>query len=250
MPAQNIHVVQEVGTLAEAYEQLAKLQKTLRYLLNGQIDFENIRARSIKADNIEVGTLTAEEIAANTITADKMDVDELSAITANLGTILAGLIIGIQIYGSYIATAQETYPRSEMSSTGNLFGAYLTADNYIVIAPDGWNSVPALRLSNGNVLQDSGISNPNGLRLESLAGITLQAGTGALRLFSSSLSGVRVANWGSFFNDASGNDLQSELSSLSSAIAGKANAFSGHTGSVTIDGTTLNYSNGVLTSVT
>lgn len=97
MPIQPINIVNENLSPEDLINELAKLQKMLRYLLNGQIDFENIRARSIKADNIEVGTLTAEEIAANTITADKMNVTELSAITANLGSITAGIVTGILI---------------------------------------------------------------------------------------------------------------------------------------------------------
>src|SRR5690606_40329571 len=107
MPEINVHVVSEVGTIEEAFDTLAKLQKQLRYLLNGNLDFENLRARSIKAENIEVGTLTAEEIKANSISADRMDVDKLSAITADLGHITAGLIEAIDIFGSYIATSRS-----------------------------------------------------------------------------------------------------------------------------------------------
>lgn len=60
MPAPNIHVVTEVGTLEDAFEHLARLQKVLKYLLDGNLDFENIRVGGITVENIDVtGLLTA-----------------------------------------------------------------------------------------------------------------------------------------------------------------------------------------------
>lgn len=103
MPAQNIHVVQEPGSLEEAFEQLAKLQKTLRYLLNGNLDFENVRVKGLTAETI--------------------DVEVLSAITANLGHIIAGILEAVEIFGSYISTNRYGYPKAEMSNTQNLFKA-------------------------------------------------------------------------------------------------------------------------------
>lgn len=115
-----------VGQLANL---LAVLSKELDYLLNGSLDVNNIRAHSI--------------------TADTLNVDELSAITANLGTITAGIINGIEIYGSYIATANGTFPRVEMSTTQNLFRAYLTADTYLEIVPNFDGTSPVINLVSG-----------------------------------------------------------------------------------------------------
>lgn len=127
MPIQPINIVNENLSPEDLINELAKLQKMLRYLLNGQIDFENVRARSIKAENIEVGTLTAEEIAANTITADKMNVTELSAITANMGEVIAGIITGLLIR----TAAAGIFPRIELSSTDELLEASADASNKI-----------------------------------------------------------------------------------------------------------------------
>lgn len=219
MPTQNIHVVTEPGTLEEAFEQLAKLQKTLRYLLNGNLDFENLRARSIKAENIEVGTLTAQEIAANTITADKMNVNELSAITANLGHILAGLIESVEIYGSLISTNQFGYPRAVMSNTENLFGAYLSLGNGAEIRPAGWSGVPALALSRTGALYDALISFPINLTFTSPTGVTVNADTGSINLRTPGASGfVNVDNWSSFRNDSTGETLQQALNSIQSSV--------------------------------
>lgn len=149
MPTQPINVIQEPLTPEQLSEELAKLQKLLRYLLNGQLDFENVRARSIKAENIEVGTLTAEEIAANTITAEKMNVTELSAISANLGHITAGLIEAINIIGSIITgsliqtRAEGQYPRSFIASNGDFFGIQGSPTDRMTVIP-GFGNRPTL----------------------------------------------------------------------------------------------------------
>lgn len=68
MPTQQIHTVEMLHgkSLQEQVEYLtnevAKLQKILRYLLNGQLDFENIRAAGIKTENLEAGSVTADKM--------------------------------------------------------------------------------------------------------------------------------------------------------------------------------------------
>lgn len=143
MPTQPINIITEDATLEQLINELAKLQKMLRYLLNGQIDFENIRARSIKADNIEVGTLTAEEIMANTITADKMNVTELSAIVANLGTITAGVLNAVTIIGSVI--------------TGGTLRTAASGER-IELSSDSFKSYNASEQLNGLVLGQSAVN--------------------------------------------------------------------------------------------
>jgi hypothetical protein len=54
------------------------------------ITAENIAANTITANEIAANTITATEIAAGTITADLLSVTELSAITADMGSLTAG----------------------------------------------------------------------------------------------------------------------------------------------------------------
>jgi hypothetical protein len=119
------------ATLKEVIDEVANDKDLLNFLLGGNIDFKNVRANSITADRIKANTITALQIMAGTITADKMDVAELSAISANLGTIIAGII-----YGAYIATANGTFPRIELSSVGNLLTAYYDATHSLSIKPN------------------------------------------------------------------------------------------------------------------
>lgn len=108
---------------------LSSLRNDLEYMINGHLDVKNIRAKGIKAQNI--------------------DVDELSAITANLGHIISGLIESVQIFGSYIATANGTYPRVELSSVGNFLAALASATNSLSVVPSS-GGVPALVFQNSS----------------------------------------------------------------------------------------------------
>ncbi|MNS94105.1 hypothetical protein D3C72_1283100 [compost metagenome] len=87
----------------------------------------------LNLDTLNVTRLNAEVIEANTITADKMNVNELSAITANLGHIVSGLVESVEIYGSYIATNRGAYPRAEMSVNQNMFATYQSDSSFIQI---------------------------------------------------------------------------------------------------------------------
>lgn len=65
---------------------VARMIKEMEWLLTGNLDVHNIRAKSI--------------------TADRMKVDQLSAISADLGHITAGLVEAVTIIGSLIKTAE------------------------------------------------------------------------------------------------------------------------------------------------
>lgn len=223
MPQQNIHVVSEVGTLEEAFDALAKLQKTLRYLLNGNLDFENVRVKGLTAETI--------------------DVNELSAITANLGTIIAGIINGVEIYGSYISTGRGTYPRAEMSSTGKSFTVYKDANNYIQYNADYAGS-PSINIVENGTLRGQIVSRNNVPYFSGTNGLVLSTASGDIQLNPATTGGrVAIGTWSRLFNTSSGRSLQDDLNS-------KANAFFGYSGSFeTGDGRTVIVSNGIITGV-
>lgn len=128
---QDLSVVMEyVKDLANT---VAKMAKDVEFILNGNVAFDNIRTNGIVAKNIQADAITTDKIQAGAVTADKITVNELSAISANLGHIVAGLIESVQIFGSYIATSYGGYPYVEMSNTNNMFGAYKSGNNAIQI---------------------------------------------------------------------------------------------------------------------
>lgn len=187
---------------------VAKMAKDLEFILNGNVAFDNIRAEGIEAKNIKAGAVTAEKITVN----------ELSAITANLGHILAGLIESVEIYGSYIATRKDAYPRAEMSATDNMFAAMSNVNNHIRISAVGGNNSPQLLLK-------SSFANLLLLMLGTTANIMVTGGDlmlGAdnmelnadeIRLFPNNYKGIRVSAFSDIVDNSSGKSLQEILNS-------------------------------------
>lgn len=149
MPVPDISGLPPFADFNDVTIKINDLVQRLRQLL---LTLDTLNIRSLHAKVIEAETITGDKIKANTITAVKMDVDELSAISANLGHIIAGLIESVEIYGSYIATRKNAFPRAEMSSQNDLFGAYRDASNSVRIEAD-YYGVPSLNIvQNGNIV--------------------------------------------------------------------------------------------------
>lgn len=174
-------------SLPQLIEMVAKLQKQVQWLMDGKIGSDNIRA--------------------NSIVAEKMDVNELSAITANMGKLTSG-----EIYGAYIATAEGTFPRAEMSSADDLFGAYSAADKFVQVkALDGTTSTPAIVLRDGSgaisglMYLDSTLSEFN---IGTTRNIRISSGiTGYTRVDSE----LMVVDWTNVINQATSQTLQTAL---------------------------------------
>lgn len=225
MPIMAIHVIQDDITHEELLEEFAKHQKIVRYMLNGQIDFENIRARSIQAENIAVGAITAEEIAANSITADKMDVNELSAITANMGTITAGSI-----------TTDAHIDVGTDARIGNIL--YLNES-------DGTGSKGVVFSTAAG--QTASISSQSGdIGIQSGGFITFTIGSSQGAVFNKR---VQAPNFNATDGITINNAAVATEGYVNSGLATKANAFSGYSGSIP-PGATLFVTNGVITGYT
>lgn len=135
---------------------LSQLQTIVKSLMNTTaILTEELTYLLNNLDTRNVNELNAEVVVAGSVTADKITVNELSALSANMGKLTSG-----EIYGAYIATRENAYPRAEMSNEKDLFGAYLNANNYIQIEAD-YGDVPSL-----NFIQDGAIK----ARMDTLLG--------------------------------------------------------------------------------
>lgn len=181
--------------------QLASMLKDLDFTLNGDVDFRNVRAKSIKAD--------------------RMDVDELSAISANLGHIVAGLIESVQIFGSYIATRNGAFPRAEINNTGDLLAVYTDADNYLTIEP-GITGEPTVTIRKSGAV--SLILGPAFGLTGLLASTPIVLGTqnGNTNIVCGDSDDVIIPSWSQFKNTETGTSLQAELDSIRAELAGKA----------------------------
>lgn len=181
---------------------ISAIRNDLEFMLNGHLDANNIRANSIETKNLKAGAVTA----------DKIDVNELSAITANLGHIISGLIESVEIFGSYISTNRTGYPRAEMSNTDNMFGAYKSSNNSIQIYS------PVDRLSPIILFTANGINSflfydpaDNTFSVTSnYANIDIST-QGDIQLYGNS---VRLSGWNSLWSNGESKTLKQELDAI------------------------------------
>lgn len=202
-----------VPQLLNAY---AKLTKELTYLLN-HLDTRNVS--ELNAEKLVALSIETEKLAAGAVTAEKITVNELSAIAADLGHISAGLIESIEIYGSYIATSNGSYPRAEMSVTEHLFAALTDANNHIKIRTDISGSPGQRFTGSGSVL----------------GSLTTYLGYWELwapAILALTAPKVQFSSWYNLYNDDKVTTLGDELDNIWEAINNKADI--GHTHSVTI----------------
>lgn len=186
-PPQTEDVAELVRYLKRTINQQAVMMKELDHVLNGNIDLKNVRAQSIDAT--------------------RLTVDELSAITANLGTITAGIIRGISIYGSLISTNETGYPRASISNTGNFFDVSTNEGDSVRIE-EGIFGDPAITFRDegtaaafmGMVAGALGIQGSVNIVIGTSGNITLNP-TGV----------VNVPSWDKVFNQATGRTLQQDL---------------------------------------
>lgn len=240
-------VVRKINSLVNELRNILLTLDTVNVI---ELNAEVITALSITADKIAALSITADKIAAGTITADKMNVSQLSAIAANLGTITAGIMIAVSVIsstitGSLIQTqAAGNYPRIEFSSTNELLKAEASANDKLeIFASTGAFNIPMLIFS--DISDETRIFYLSGnFNITSDGNISLSPVAGRDVLLGGTLN--RVQNWSNFFSSGAGQTLQQ-------ALDAKANV--GITTSELVDdglgGTkTLNFTNGVLTSVT
>lgn len=97
---------------------------TATEIAGSTITGDKIAATTITAANLVVGTITGDRIAASTITSDKISVSSLSALSANIGTVTAGLLQNSTgAYGISLGAAVEgVYSR---------YISFNTADHFI-----------------------------------------------------------------------------------------------------------------------
>lgn len=232
---------------------IIKLQRDLQYLLTNLDDLnvsrlnarvivsesittDKLAADSITTDKLDANAVTADKIKAGAVTASKIDVEELSAISADLGHITAGLIEAIQIFGSYIATAQGTYPRAEMSSVDNLIRAATSANKKIEIVPSLSSPVtPALSFMDDDIGRAA-------LMFLSNDGLNF-LGASATNIIINTALGKVLMNWSNMQHLTSGRTLQQELDDKQNTIVGASGSFQ------SADAKTVTVTNGIVTGI-
>lgn len=207
---------------------LAMFQEDLQNILEGRISADNIRAESIETKNLKAGAITTDKIAAGAVVAGKIDVNQLSAISADMGTINAGSITtNAQINVGTDARIGNILYLNETDGDGSKGVIFSTESGKTarISAQSGDVSISA----GGFVTFTIGSS--QGLVVNQKVTAPVLAATSAV-----TINGEVAATEGY----------------VNTGLAGKANAFTGYNGSIAVNGgaNTMNFNNGILTSIT
>lgn len=217
---------------AEFQDIVNKVNVFVQQYNNLMLSLDSLNVVSLTADHIDAGTINANIV---TIRGDYESgaFIELSAtgIRINDGTqdtfvidtegnaFFTGRITASVIIGSEIKTAESTYPRVELSSSGNIFAAYKSATDYIAIDPDATGS-PTLIFDNGTTeILLSAISSTYSL-LAITGNISINSQNGDITLSSGTGKYTKIAGWTKFLNTNTGQTLQQDLDSKQAAITG------------------------------
>lgn len=180
------------------------------------------------------------------ITANVMDVQQLSAISADLGTITAGFI-----YGTYIATRNASYPRAEMNNTNNLFAAMATANQYLNVGAFGGANVPYIEFRDLTAVLSAIINLGSFFKIESQQRMDVVSVSGDVNISSGGNTNLQSTTRTNF---STLQDTGASNTSLTTKLNAKANG-SGINGTVyvaTTSGgsptTAITFVNGVRTS--
>lgn len=216
MAGVNLPNVEGMTSLVDLKNAVGKMTKELSWLLN------NLDTRNL---NYVDGDLLVE----GTVTALKLQVEELSAISANLGKIVSG-----EVYGAYIATREGTFPRAEINNTGDLLAVYTDANNYMTIEPGLFNEPTQVFRKGGTT---SLVVGPIGILVGVLSNdldMAVGSQNGSLQLVCGTgiLDNISVPSWSKLRSEETGNSLQDEIDTIWAALAGKAAVLHSH--SVTI----------------
>lgn len=213
MAGVNLPNVEGMTSLADLKNAVGKMTKELSWLLN------NLDTRNL---NYVDGDLLVE----GTVSALKLQVEELSAISANLGKIVSG-----EVYGAYIATRDGEFPRAEINNTGDLLAVYTDADNYLTIEP-GITGEPTVTFRKADTV--SLILGPAFGFTGLLANTPIVLGTrdGNTTIVCGESGNIYVPSWSKVINVETGASLQSEFDALWAAMDTKADV--SHTHSVTL----------------
>lgn len=218
--------VEYSGNIQQAFDNVVngveRMRKMVEWLVNGNVNFQNIQANGITAKNISANSIETDSLVAGAVTADKISVEELSAISADVGHITAGLIESVTVLGSEIMTRSSgLYPRAQMSSTQNMFIAEASSNQHIKMMADVAGEV-SLKFKNGSL--DGEIrpfSSKFLFNTASGSGSMQLSSGGDLELYADILDSsalVLTNSWSRFYSDGDNESLQTAINRLQNQI--------------------------------
>lgn len=206
-------IVNMYAYVKEMANVMTSMKNDLEFMINGHLDANNIRANSIETKNLKAGAVTAE----------KITVTELSAISADLGHITAGLIESIQIFSSYFGTRNGTFPLCEIDSTTNRIRSAYTDTDFIALEP-AFGGSPSLSMSTS--LNDTSLSSDgSSAYLQTNRDLRIYSDVGSIYI-KTDFGSTEFQDFYSVFDQSTSESLQQKLDNLSASIGGLASAIS------------------------
>lgn len=278
MPVQPFHIVDRMHdkSLQEQVDyltnELAKTQKTLRYLLNGGLDTDNVNelnARVVNAGilNTNLVTIKAEDgsayyiidengIVANNGSENTFDFDLSSGNLSIKGiiTALAGMIGGWTIQDNALYSSTTSYPRVVMDPSSNETIFYSSANKYIKFGSFDNTGTPYIDFVSGSAT--TRIEQSNNFLVGSNDDIEISAGSNDISLRGNEIwfQGDAYVNFDNLIDTITQDSLSIILDDMQDEIDDKADDFNGYSGDVDVldelgEPLTLRFNNGILTRV-
>lgn len=195
-----------------------KMNEMVKKYNNLLVNLDSLNVVSLTADHIDAGTINAGVVTIkvdyNTGASITIDSNGMTIYDGTKNTFRVGIDGQVTMTGATVQSTAGSYPRVLMSSSGNVFGVYQSADNYTTLSPDAFGSTPGLVFNNSSgavgVYLSSGtfiiVSTPGvKIQLSSAQDLELSCGSG----YSTS-----VNSWATFKNRNSNRTLQQDLDDL------------------------------------
>lgn len=217
------------ASIDQVVDQVARIQKELEYLLSGNLDTKNARefgnwlisASGLVAKNSDVGMLSGGDDP-NSIRFFAGSADPSSAPFKVLksGALYAtnanisGRITSSQIISSDIRTSETTYPRLELSSSGNLLKAMSSAYDYVSLEASYVGVPSTVYYDGGSAQAVLKYVSGSGILLTSFGSINFQATTGI-----NLTTQTNLPTWSYLYNTSGGISLATELGQIKSRLS-------------------------------
>lgn len=223
-----------------------KVNRLVQELTNLLLNLDSLNVVSLTADHIDTGTLDARVVTVRSDLAGGAYIRiDGNGMTVNDGTkdvFTVDTNGQVTMTGAKVQTTASSFPRIELSSSGNLLAAYLNANDYIAINPD-LTGAPTLAAYAGGAIKGSLSTIGGDTSIYAIGSLLNLLSNYDIRISAGSAYLVKFDSWSKIYNDIDGETLQQALDAKQNTISGATSSFT------TADGKTVTVSNGIITSV-
>lgn len=234
MPVMPFHIVDKQHEMSTQEQidyltnEVAKLQKTVRYLMNGGLDTDNVN--ELNANVVNAGTLNTNLVTVRAEDGNRyyqINENGIQAFNGSIYTLLfdlasgnlsisgiiealGGRIGGWSIVGNALYSSTSTYPRVVLDPDNSQIMYYFTETSYIMISSDQSGQFPAITFVRGGRVSQIGQGMTEFLMSTVFGQDMVASAGGNLRLIANS-GNVQFQSWGKIFNSLLNQTLEQAL---------------------------------------